>query len=30
MFSSRDLYRRGMATLVTSWKAYAGGSAEPR
>ena len=27
MFSSRDLYRRGMATLVASWEAYAGGSA---
>ena len=26
MFSSRDLYRRGMATLVASWEAYAGGS----
>ena len=28
MFSSRDLYRRGMATLVASWEAYAGGSEE--
>lgn len=26
MFSSRELYRRGMATLVASWEAYAGGS----
>ena len=26
MFSSRDLHRRGMATLVASWQAYAGGS----
>ena len=26
MFSSRDLHRRGMATLVASWEAYASGS----
>ena len=30
MLSSRDLYRRGIATLVASWEAYAGGSKEAR